>query len=229
MGWWNAPGNPEVAAGDAVVDTVRHFLHDVSRAYQDGLLRKPTLQELEYALSLAMKVDVDNDIVSGLEELEVRQVSIRSAKRGKRQKAKPGDIFAFKLDDGRWGFGRIVIKMTAGALAEFFDYTASQPIFDYSKIDTWLIPPLTISAHMLFEAKVEGDWRVIGHTPEFTPDERYKDLRFVYGAPDWTAVDIYDNEEPVSAEVAKRYPSYSLRGDANVKADIQAYLAAKRR
>lgn len=227
MGWWNAPENPDLTVGDAVLDLTRRFLVDFSREYQEDLSRKPTLQELEYALNLGFKVNLDDDIVSDVEELEVKQVTIKTAKRAKRQKAKPGDIFAYKLDDGRWGFGRIVIKMTVGALAEFFDYTANQPVFDYSKIDTWLVPPLTISPHMLFEAKAEGDWRIIGHTPEFTPDERYKDLRFVYGSPDWTAVDIFDKEESVSAEVAKRYPSYSSRGDTNVKKDIQAYLAAK--
>nr|WP_308624391.1 Imm26 family immunity protein [Massilia rubra] len=227
MGWWNAPENPDLTVGDTVLDLTRRFLIDFSREYQEDLSRKPTLQELEYALNLGFKVNLDDEIVSGFEELEVKQVTIKTAKRAKRQKAKPGDIFAYKLDDGRWGFGRIVIKMSIGALAEFFDYTANQPAFDYSKIDTWLVPPITISPYTLFEGQVEGDWRIIGHTPDFTPDERYKDLRFVYGDPVWMAVDIFGKSESVSAAVAQKYPSYSARGDRNVKDDIAAYLAGK--
>lgn len=227
MGWWSAPENPDLIVGDAVLDSVRHLLRDVSRAYQADLSRKPTLQELQYAVSLAFKVNLDDHAVSGIEELDVRQVTIKTARRPKRQKARPGDIFAFKLDDGRWGFGRIVSKMTVGALAEFFDYTASQPVFDYSRIDTWLIPPITIGSHMLFEARIEGDWRIIGHTPGFAPDERYQDLRFVYGDPHWMAVGLSDITEPVSAEVAHRHSFYASRGDRNVKNEIKRYLAGK--
>ncbi len=227
MGWWNTPDNPDIMIGDAVLDSVRHFLRAVSRQYQEDLARKPTLQELQYALSLAFKVNLDDQIVSGLETLDVKQVTIKTAKRPKRQKATPGDIFAFKLDDGRWGFGRIVSKMTVGALAEFFDYTASQPVFDYSRIDTWLIPPITIGIHGLFEARVEGDWRIIGHTDGFAPDERYRDLRFVYGDPHWIAVGVFDISEPVSAEEAHRHSFYAVRHDRNVKNEIKRYLAGQ--
>ncbi|RSZ58704.1 hypothetical protein HF313_08120 [Massilia atriviolacea] len=225
MGWWNAPENPELTVGDTVLDLTRRFLIDFSKEYQEDLSRKPTLLELEYALNLAFKVNVDDDVVSGFEELEVKQVNIKTAKRPKRQKAKPGDIFSYKRDDGRYGFGRIVTLVSVGAVAEFFDYTASQPVFDYSKINTWLIPPLTISTYALFEAQGEGEWRVIGHTADFAPDERHMGLRFSYGDPVWMAVDIFDKEEPVSAAVAGRYPSYSARRDRNVKNDIQKYLA----
>lgn len=33
MGWWNAPDNQQVSAGDAVLDLARHFLRHVSYAY----------------------------------------------------------------------------------------------------------------------------------------------------------------------------------------------------
>lgn len=227
MGWWSFPDKADAVTGDAVLDSVRYLLRDISRKYQEDLSRKPTLQEIEYALNLGLKANLDGEIVSGFEELEVRQVTIKTSKRAKRQKAKPGDIFAFKLDDGRWGFGRIVIKMTVGALAEFFDYTANQPVLNYSRIGTWLIPPITISQYTLFEGQVEGDWRIIGHTPGFTPDERYQELRFAYGDPVWMAVDIFGKSEPVSAAEAEKYPAYSARGDRNVKDDIAACLAGE--
>ncbi|WP_167239459.1 Imm26 family immunity protein [Massilia genomosp. 1] len=221
------PEAASVTTGDAVLDSVRQFLRAVSREYQDHLSRKPTLQELQYVLNLAFKANVDDQVVSGVEERDVRQVAINTARRPKRQKARPGDIFAFQLDDGRWGFGRIVSDCTIGAVAEFFDYTPGQPVFDYGKIDTWLIPPISISSHLLFEARIEGDWRIIGHTPGFAPGERYRDLRFVYGDPHWIAVGVFGISESVSAEVAGRHSLYASRGDRNVKNEIKRYLAGK--
>ncbi|HEX8611972.1 MAG TPA: hypothetical protein VF800_11855 [Telluria sp.] len=79
MGWWSAPDNPEVTVGDAVLDSVRHFLRDFSHEYQEDLSRKPTFKELEYALNLAFKVNVDSDILDGFEELEVKQVVLKTA------------------------------------------------------------------------------------------------------------------------------------------------------
>ncbi|NHZ97780.1 Imm26 family immunity protein [Massilia sp. CCM 8734] len=227
MGWWNSQDKPDVIVGDAVLDSVRHLLRDVSREYQYDVSRKPTLQELQYVLTLAFKASVDEQVVSGVEELDVKQVAIKTARRPKRQKARPGDVFAFQLDDGRWGFGRIVSDCTIGAVAEFFDYTAGQPVFDYGKINTWLIPPISISSHSLFEARIEGDWRIIGHTPDFAPDERYRDLRFVYGDPHWIAVGVFGISESVSAKVAGRHSLYASRGDRNVKNEIKRYLAGK--
>lgn len=224
MGWWSFPDKADAVTGDAVLDSVRYLLRDISRKYQEDLSRTPTLQEIEYALNLGLKANLDDEIVSGFEELEVKQVTIKTSKRAKRQKAKPGDIFSYRLDDGRYGFGRILSLVSIGAIAEFFDYSASQPVFDYSRIGTWLIPPLSINTHSLFEAPVEGEWRIIGHTADFTPGERYKDVRFVYGGPDWTAVDVFGKNQSVSADVAARYPAYSSRRDRNVKNDIEKYL-----
>jgi uncharacterized protein YijF (DUF1287 family) len=33
----------------------------------------------------------------------------------------PGDIFSFKMDDGRYGFGRIVSRISEGHIAEIFN------------------------------------------------------------------------------------------------------------
>ena len=92
-------------------------------------------------------------------------------------------------------------------------------------IDTWLMPPLTIDRYSLLEAQSQGDWRIIGHTHDFQPGAKYKDLRFVFG--NWPnnmkAIDIYDKDEPISGEAAKSFPTSSLRGDRNVKDDIAKY------
>ncbi|MDM5181658.1 Imm26 family immunity protein [Massilia sp. DJPM01] len=165
MGWWSAPDNPEVTVGDAVLDSVRHFLRDFSREYQEDLSRKPTLQELEYALNLAFKVNVDSAILDGVDELEVKQVALKTAKRPTKHKVTPGDIFAYRLEDGRFGFGRVVAAASVGAFAEIFDYFAEQPVFDYTKIDTWLVPPVPIESYSLLEMRSIGDWRLAHYRP----------------------------------------------------------------
>ncbi|MDM5181660.1 Imm26 family immunity protein [Massilia sp. DJPM01] len=215
MGWWSAPDNPEVTVGDAVLDSVRHFLRDFSREYQEDLSRKPTLQELEYALNLAFRVNVDSDILDGFDELEIKQVVLKTAKRPKKQKVTPGDIFAYKLEDGRFGFGRIISDASLGAFAEIFDYFADQPVFDYSKLDKWLVPPVPIESYSLLEVRSMGDWRIIGHTPGFAPGSQFNSLRYVYGSSPNTlvATDVFGKKEPISAADAKGLPEYCAYDD----------------
>lgn len=210
MGWWNAPENPDIMIGDAVLDSVRHFLRDFSREYQEDLSRKPTLQELEYALNLAFKVNVDSDILDGVDELEIKQVVLKTAKRPKKHKVSPGDIFAYKLEDGRFGFGRVVADASVGAFAEIFDYFAEQPVFDYTKIDTWLVPPVPIESYSLLETRSIGDWRIIGHTPDFVLGPKYKALRYVYGSNPNTLMwqDMEGKTGALTPAEAERLPRY---------------------
>lgn len=67
--------------------------------------------------------------------------------------------------------------MTIGAFAEIFDYFAEQPVFDYTKIDTWLVPPVPIESYSLLEVRSRGDRRIIGHTPDFVPGPQFNSLR----------------------------------------------------
>lgn len=226
MGWWTATENPEITVGDAVLDSVRHFLRDFSQEYREDLSRKPTLQELEYALNLAFRVNVDNDVLAGFEELEVKQVVLKTAKRPKRQKVAPGDIFAYKLDDGRFGFGRIIAPTSIGAFAEIFDHFAEQPICDMNKLDKWLVPPIPIESYALLETRSMGDWRIIGHTPDFVPGPQFKSLRYVYGAAPHaqTVTDIFRNDQPISAADAEGLPRYSAYDDYRFKQLIASHV-----
>ncbi|RSZ58703.1 hypothetical protein EJB06_13830 [Massilia atriviolacea] len=210
MGWWSAPENPDMMVGDAVLDSVRHFLRDFSREYQEDLSRKPTLQELEYALNLAFKVNVDSDILDGVDELEIKQVVLKTAKRPKKHKVSVGDIFAYKLEDGRFGFGRVVADASVGAFAEIFDYFAEQPVFDYTKIDTWLVTPVPIESYSLLETRSIGNWRIIGHTPDFVLGPKYKTLRYVYGSSPNTLMwkDMEGKTGSISPAEAEGLPPY---------------------
>ncbi|MEN9864864.1 MAG: hypothetical protein RL748_454 [Pseudomonadota bacterium] len=226
MGWWNAPEDPNLVIGDTVLDSVRHFLNEFSREYQVDLSRKPTLQELEYVLNLACRINADNEILDNFDEIEIKQVVIKTAKRAKRQKTKPGDIFSFKLDDGRFGFGRIVSVISIGAVAEIFDYFANQPVFDYSRLGHWLISPVPIDSFSLLERGKEGDWRIIGQTSNFIPGPEFEAIRFVYGrnVDSQTVVNINDHEAPISAEDASKLPRYSPLGDMGIKKLVDEHL-----
>lgn len=226
MGWWTAPDNSQVNVGDAVLDSVRHFLRDFSKAYQEDLSRKPTLQELEYVLELAFRVNLDSDLLDGVEELEVRQLVLKTAKRAKKQKVSPGDIFAYKLDDGRFGFGRIISDASIGAFAEIFDHYAEQPVTDFSKLDQWLVPPVPIESYALLETRSKGDWRIVGHTPDFVPGPQYKSLRYVYGIPPngQTVTDVFGNKEAISGADAESLPRYSAYDDFRFKQLIASHV-----
>ena len=229
MGWWNPSESSEIVTGDAVLDMVRHFLRDFSQAFQEDLARKPTLHELDYALNLAFKVNLDDEILAGFEELEAKQVIIKTAKRKKRQKVSPGDIFAYKLDDECFGFGRIVTNVSVGSIAEVFDYFSSQPIFDHSK-KKWLIPPVPIESYGLLEIGSIGDWRIIEHDPDFTPGDEFKSLLYVYGSPPnaLTATNIYGNRSAISEKEAVGLPRYSGNDDKNFRKLIKSHLGVEK-
>ncbi|NHZ97783.1 hypothetical protein F2P46_18920 [Massilia sp. CCM 8734] len=230
MGWWNAPEKPDMMIGDAVLDAVRHFLRAVSGEYQKGLARKPTLQELEYALNLAFKVNVDSAVLDGIDELELKQLVLKTARRPKRHKVTPGDLFAYKLEDGRFGFGRVIADASVGAFAEIFDYFAAQPVFDYTRIDTWLVPPVPIESYSLLETRSIGDWRIIGHTPDFVLGPKYRALRYVYGSNPNTLMwqDMDGNKGPITPTEAQGLPRYVGLDDYLFEQHIASHVQARK-
>lgn len=227
MGWWEAPEEHKTVLGDDVLDLVRHFLKDFSQNYQNALTRKPTLEELQYVLSLGLRVNVDDDILADFEEKEIKQVILKESKRSKRQKPKPGDIFCFRLDETQFGFGRIVSQIFIGLVVEIFDYFSKQPVFDYSRLGQRLIDPIIIDGFSLFERMLEGDWRIIGSISDYTPGEELQKFRFVFGDPVLRAVDIFNNRNPISPKDAEGLPRCSLFGDFHVKELVKEALAKK--
>ncbi|NHZ65515.1 Imm26 family immunity protein [Massilia genomosp. 1] len=233
MGWWNCPDSADVVTGDAVLDSVRHFLRAVSDEYQKGLARKPTLGELEYALNLAFKVNVDSAVLDGVDGLETKQVVLKTAMRPKMHKVTPGDMFAYRLEDGRFGFGRVIADASVGAFAEIFDYFAARPVFDYTRIDTWLVPPVPIESYSLLETRSIGDWRIIGHTPDFVLGPKYSALRYVYGSNPNTLMwrDMEGNKGPITPAEAQGLPHYVGLDDylfaQHIASHVQARIAAR--
>lgn len=220
MGWWSAPDARGIEVADEVLDEARGFLAGFSRHYQRDLGRKPTLAELEDAIDLAFRTNADDGILADFAQMEIRQVAIKAGKRPRRIKVEPGDVFAFRLDELSFGFGRVVSLVSIGAVVEIFDCIAAQPIFDYSRIDHWLIAPTTIGTHALFEARSQGDWRVVGETAGFVPGAKYRDIRFIYDDEDdgfFTAVDVFDHEQSMGVAQGRAHGFYAVRGDQEVK------------
>jgi hypothetical protein len=219
VGWWDVSKQPEIVAGDAVLDLVRRFLMDFSQEYQEDLSRKPTAAELEYVLNLSFRANLSDEILAGFDELEIKQVLLKTAKRPKRVKPRIGDIFAFRLaNKNLFGFGRLVASVSVGMVAEIFDYFSAQPFLDYSRIDHWLFPPIIVDQYTLFENRREGDWRIIDYSEGFDR-RKFQGICFVYGEPPngLKGVRIDDSEATITEAEARGLRSYSAMGDAAVQ------------
>ncbi|MFC7420735.1 Imm26 family immunity protein [Iodobacter arcticus] len=228
MGWWNIPDQKDAVIGDAVLDSIRHFLKEFSHEYIEDLGRKPTLLELEYALSLAFKVNVDDEIASGMEELEIKQVVLKTAKRPKRFKPILGDLFAFRYDEQRYCFGRLISKLNMGMVAEIYDYFSAHPIFDPNYADKWLISPVILNPYGLFECRSEGEWLIIDKTPNYVVSEKFNDVFFVTGTPGkLQAVRVDNSRFDISQEEAIGHRMYAYYDDAHIKELITDALKNK--
>ncbi|WP_152988810.1 immunity 26/phosphotriesterase HocA family protein [Burkholderia pseudomallei] len=135
---------------------------------------------------------------------------------------KSGDLFAFALGNGKYGFGRIISSVSLGHVAEFFDRIADDPNLDASDIVSCkrLKQPVVLDSYSLFDRKMEGDWRIIAHQEKFHPTD-IDGVFFTYGdGAGRRKVDVFGAENPVSEKEAKDLPFYSPLGDEDVKREV---------
>ena len=109
MGWWREDGETEMTLGDDPFNLSIQFLRDVSASYSDGVGRKPKLAELIRNLEDALRFTA-HEHLDDFGELEVKQLSAKTAKRKKRQDYSVWDYFAIPLGSGDYAFGRIIWK-----------------------------------------------------------------------------------------------------------------------
>ncbi|CNH96702.1 putative cytoplasmic protein [Yersinia aldovae] len=132
---------------------------------------------------------------------------------------KPGDIFCFKLDDGKYCFGRIISKIVTGHVAEIFDYISSIPEVSEEEIlnSKRLVEPIILDSYTLFDKKLEGEWRIIGSQNDYIPKD-VSNIYFSYGvANSCKKVDIYDNETSITELESKGIPRLSPRSDLYIR------------
>ena len=225
MGWYESPKEPGVMIGDEAFDAMYEGLKGVAAAYREGLGRKPTLDELRTLLETELSVAGD-DLVDGLDELAVKQVAIKTAKKPKDQRFGVGDVFAIPISGGRFAFGRVMLlDKLHGMLIEVFAKTTDSKVFDRSVVESGrLFQPLVLSG---------GDsslkiwrWTVVRSDPSYKrPDEP---LEFVSPHPSgdcWCAVDLERNIlRIVSTEEKKIMISGHLWSPKNVEDHIEEAL-----
>jgi len=125
----------------------------------------------------------------------------------------------FRVDDNRYGIGRILIKIDFGHLAEVFDEIlhstelSEEIIRHFKRVNS----PIILDSYGLFDKKLEGDWRIVAQQDGFqmpTSDNVY----FSYGATNsWKKIDVFGNEESITGNEANKLPKYSPKGDREVK------------
>ena len=124
MGWYESPKHPGAMVGDEAFDVTHAFLAGLARAYQEGLGRKPTLEEVRALLEVGLRVS-GGDFLSDVEEREITQVAIKAAKKPKDQRFQVGDVFALPVAGVGFAFGRImVLEKSKGMLVEVFRKTS---------------------------------------------------------------------------------------------------------
>lgn len=140
---------------------------------------------------------------------------------------KIGDIFCFKFDDHTYYFGRI-IAMRVFHIAEIFNHISDQPIIQEGEIlhaDRLVVIPL--DTYCLFDRKTEGEWRIIGHQEDYTP-EHMEDIYFSLGGyPLYKKTNIFEHTIPISGDEWKALPALSPNRDFRVKKIIEDKLKEK--
>ncbi|PIT58695.1 immunity 26/phosphotriesterase HocA family protein [Snodgrassella alvi] len=135
---------------------------------------------------------------------------------------KAGDIFCFKLDEQRYCFGRIIIKIFIGHVAELFDNISNSPDISEAEIKQArrLIEPVILDSYSLFDRKSEGEWRIIGHQQNYVPTDM-NGVYFTYGEEPWCKkMDIWENEIPISGKEAESLPRVAPLGDYNIRKEL---------
>lgn len=232
MGWWNIPEKENLVIGDDVLDVTTNFLKEIKNIYEEMWNRKPTLEEFEYMLNLSFKTSLDNEILNEFDEKEVKSVSIKTAKCPKKYKVKAGDIFSFKINDGRYCFGRVINDTSNGTFVEIFNYISDKPILDYTKMEEWLLEPLMIFTPDTLEDPKNKDWQIIGNTHDYEPSEKIKNIRFRYGDGfdgKYFVKDVYENRYEMLIKDSKHFRESRMFFDVEILRMIDEILVKNKK
>lgn len=136
---------------------------------------------------------------------------------------KNGDIFCFKLDETEYCFGRIIARTDVGHLAEIFDCISDKPYITTNNLEkvSRLMEPIVLDSYSLFDKKLVGQWRIIGHQEDhIAPD--FDDIYLTFGiGNDWKKIDLYGNVTKINTEECSKYIPLSPMYDSIIKSLVQ--------
>jgi hypothetical protein len=196
MGWWE---HDSALIGDDALDATYHFLMELRDLYSEDLDRRPTAEELAVLLTVCLQANASDKVFADFEERRVTAVTIKTAKRPKRQKYSVGDVFAIPLGAESYAFGRIMELSKQGDIVEIFQHTDTYPKFSPEVIESGrLFHPICVSGYELF---ADWQWQVLASDPEYVPDD-LDSLRFVYGGPGDLKLVEGKKQRPISDDEA---------------------------
>jgi hypothetical protein len=214
MGWWSAPGDSEIVVGDIPLDLVGKLLEELQVLYIESLGRRPRLEEVQYLIELSLQANGPGLFFYGDSERHSEHAEMG---KGKAIKYSAGDVLAFKIDEGVYGFARLIKKIELGYVSEIYAETSTSPKEGLAKIKTIKKFPVILDTFSLLEMG-EGEWEVIGRL-EVDEDKRVEGLRFVFGTPpyDLKSIDVNENEEKISEQESLGLFPYEQMGDEDVR------------
>jgi hypothetical protein len=137
----------------------------------------------------------------------------------------PGDIFAFRMDDCRYGFGRIISRISEGHVAEIFNHFASEPKLSDANVLDRFLPPVILNSYGMFQVKQDGDFGIIGSTPNYLPDPVIEKSKFAFGSKgNFKSIDVFGNERPISDSEGMQLPLRSPFNDWFLKKYVEHAL-----
>lgn len=180
MGWWTQ-GNGDLVVGDEPLDRAAEFLRAVAALYEESELgRKPTASELAATIELALSSSISS-VIDGGERLGVSKVTVKTKRQPKKHKVRVGDIFAVRLRDGAFGFGRVMtVVPKKGDVIEYFRVKSYTPIWRprYAEQGRLGLPKQCPAG-----ALEDRIWPVVAHDENYEPTKEDKNLEFAGGMP----------------------------------------------
>ena len=228
MGFWDVGDGRTI--GDGPLDSAAGFLANMMEIYQDGLGRKPTLDEVLLALQRELEHRADL-YVQGGETLKVVDIRAKVKKAPKKQEYKIGDVFVVPIGDSEYINGRVTPQRN---FYEFFNERFERLVRVHELAG---IPTVWLRYLITDEALTERRWVIVGNLPykegEFEPKPRLYD-REVEADPFTTAADGYlvsssNRTRPATPQERKTLPRAAFASPDAVESDLLTLIKRRRK
>lgn len=215
---------------DAAYDTLRQMGQTCERSFG----RKPTLEEFRQLLSVTLCVNAEDYFADG-NVTEVTDVIFKTKKKPRAQPYQEGDVFAIKLDDAQYSFGRVLrFQKNIGMIIEIFRETS--PTKKYK-------PSIVASGRLLYFLMTGGDrciknrrWTIVHRDDFYKISDADAALEFLF--PDthlsrrgeWVAWNLFkprSKSRPATEEDKRRLADGAYALPETVEESIRKALSAE--